>query len=224
MTGRLVVVTGTGTEIGKTHLSEALLRALAGAGRVAGVKPVESGVVDGHETDAFRLRRASTFHVKHPAYAFAAPLSPHLAARNAGIAIDVDTLAEELTPLRDVADVVLVELAGGLFSPLADRRTNADLARALRPDFVVLVCPDRLGVLHDVTAALRAAASVPLSIDATIVMAPAVADSSTGLNARELADVVRAPGVIAVPRGSVVELAGSPVIQGLARDVLSRST
>jgi dethiobiotin synthetase len=219
--GRLVVVTGTGTEIGKTHLSEALLRALGtdGQRRVAGIKPVESGVTPEMETDAQRLGRASTFHVKHTGYAFPAPVSPHLAAREQGLVIDVAALAETLRPLRADVDVLLVELPGGLFSPLSPTDTNADLARRLAPDFVLLVCPDRLGVLHDVGAVLRAARGVPISIHATAVVAPTSPDSSTGRNAAELVHVVRAPGVLSVPRAAVARLAGEPAVQALARQM-----
>jgi dethiobiotin synthetase len=219
--GQLVVVTGTGTEIGKTHLSEALLRALAEGGqrRVAGIKPIESGVSPDVETDAQRLERASTFHVKPPVYALAAPVSPHLAAREAGVEIDVAPIAAAIRPLRTDADVLLVELPGGLFSPLSPTATNADLAQWLAPDFVLLVCPDRLGVLHDVGAALRAARGVPLTIHATAVMAPLTADASTGRNATELADVVRAPRVFSVPRAPVDRLATDPAIRALAQHI-----
>jgi dethiobiotin synthetase len=218
----LVVVTGTGTEIGKTHLSEAILRALASEGtrRVAGLKPVESGVSPAIESDARRLAAASTFHVKPSAYTFAAPLSPHLAAREDGIAIEVAALAASIRPLRAHADVLLVELPGGLFSPLSVVDTNADFARLLAPDFVLLVCPDRLGVLHDVSAALRAARGVPLPIHATAVVAPPKPDASTGRNAAELTDVVRAPLVFPVPRAPVLELAALPAVHALARHIL----
>jgi dethiobiotin synthetase len=219
--GQLVVVTGTGTEIGKTHLSEALLRAFAEGGqrRVAGIKPIESGVTPDVESDAQRLERASTFHVKPPVYALAAPVSPHLAAREAGVVIDVAAVADSIRPLRANADVLLVELPGGLFSPLSSTATNADLARLLAPDFLLLVCPDRLGVLHDVGATLRAARGVPLAIHATAVVAPPAADASTGGNAAELADVVRAPRVFSVPRGPVDRLAADPAVRALAQHI-----
>src|SRR5437868_1090187 len=135
MIGRLVIITGIGTEIGKTHVSEALLRALSGGRRVVGVKPVESGVGTTGDADAARLARVSTFHVKHRAYAFGPAVSPHLAARRAGVDIDVWGLAADLRGLRSLADLTLVELPGGLFSPLSATESNADLARALLADF-----------------------------------------------------------------------------------------
>src|ERR1700759_4898384 len=115
--GRLLVVTGTATEIGKTHVSEALLLAAGERHRAVGVKPIESGGVSGGVSDGQRLPAASSFHVKNPAPFFAPPVSPHLAAREAGVDIDVPKLATGLTALRSDADLLLVELPGGLFTP-----------------------------------------------------------------------------------------------------------
>ena len=218
MTGRLIVVTGTGTEIGKTHFSEALLLALGALSpRVAGVKPVESGVGDPEATDAARLARASSFHVKHSGHAFADPVSPHLAARSAGQTIDVARLVHELGAARGQTDVLLVELPGGLFSPLSDVARNADLARDLGATAVLLVAPDRLGVLHDVLAARRAATTVPLVVDRVVLMAPAVADASTGRNADELRRLLPDVAVVgALPRASAADLAQHASVRELA--------
>jgi dethiobiotin synthetase len=60
----LVVVTGTGTSIGKTHFAEALILAWRRTARVLGLKPIESGVVPGALTDVERLQAVSSFHVK----------------------------------------------------------------------------------------------------------------------------------------------------------------
>ena len=68
MAGRLIVVSGTGTGIGKTYLCEALLTALRASGRqVVGIKPVETGLNEPGPSDALRLDRASSFHVKQSA-------------------------------------------------------------------------------------------------------------------------------------------------------------
>src|SRR5205085_10256818 len=105
----LVIVTGTGTEIGKTHVSVALVRAWAEAlrsqgspSRVAGLKPVESGGT----ADIAGLEQASTFHVKRDRvpYMLARPVSPHLAAREAGVVIDPARIAAFVTAVRDEAD------------------------------------------------------------------------------------------------------------------------
>jgi dethiobiotin synthetase len=199
----LVVVTGTGTEIGKTHVASALLRAWGGSARVVGYKPVETGVEPGTEgADAIALREASTFHVEHPLRrsTFREPLSPHLAARHEGRTLHVDDLVEQARALREQAEGVVVELAGGLFTPLAADLFNADLARALEPTAILLVAPDRLGVLHDVAATSRAARHAGLTLEAVVLSAPSHSDLSTGTNALELHDIVGIRVLATFPR------------------------
>ncbi len=217
MAARLVVASGTGTGIGKTHLAEALLLALGRRGiRAAGVKPVETGFDGGPTSDEARLAKASPFHVKHSGVRFSDPVSPHLAAREAGRVIALADLAAEIHSVRASADVVLAELAGGLFSPLSDTETNADLAKVLRPDVLLLVAPDRLGVLHDVIAATRAAEAGSLAIDAIALVAPEHPDSSTGRNASEIARMRAISLFGAVPRAGVEALAANPALLAIA--------
>jgi dethiobiotin synthetase len=218
MTGPLVVVSGTGTSIGKTHFAEALLRAWGrGGARVAGLKPIESGVADPEDCDAARLRAASTFHVKPFGYAFRDGVSPHLAARRAGTRIAVEPLCAAVERVRQDADGVLVELPGGLFSPLDDAFCNVDLALALKPDLLLLVAPDRLGVLHDVAASARAAAASGLRVDGLVVMAPPIQDASTGTNAAELSVASRIPVLASLPRAAPAELSRSPALSRCLR-------
>lgn len=216
--GRLVVVTGTGTEIGKTHTTCALLH--ASEGRAVGLKPIESGVVDdeGDDGRALRLSGSSMFHVKHvrAPYLYRRPVSPHLGARADGRAIDPEIVARFLVEAAGDAELVLVELAGGLFSPLGPGMTNADLAVRLTPDALVLVAPDRLGVLHDAAAVLRALAGAreQLKVTAVALVAPPVPDASTGTNAAELA-WLGAPPVFSVARGTPRDLAVTEELRGL---------
>ena len=85
------------------------------------------------------------------------------------------------------APVTLIESAGGLFSPLAQDLTNFDLARALDPAAWLLVASDSLGVLHDLTATLRAARSLGREPDAIALCHARPPDASTGTNADEVA-------------------------------------
>jgi dethiobiotin synthetase len=209
---RLVLVAGTGTDIGKTHLAEALLLAMGLAGlRAAGLKPIESGV-GASESDRTRLSRASSFHVKPLGIALKAPVSPHLAAREEGVPLLLESLAADIESVRAAADFVLVELAGGLFTPLAPSALNVDFAHTLRPDYLLLVAPDRLGVLHDVLATTRAASAADLRIDGIVLNAPLGGDASTGTNATELASFTAVPVLDTVPRGSAATLAGDASI------------
>ncbi len=206
----LVVVAGTGTGIGKTHVAAALVRAWAPRGRIAGLKPIESG----GRADIELLGRMSTFHVQRlqPPYMLARPVSPHLAARGEGRRIDAATVVRWVESVRRESDGVVVELAGGFFSPLAPGLLNADLAAALRPDAVVLVAPDRLGVLHDVGAVTRA---VPGVFSGIVLSAPETADASTGTNAAELALVTDVPVLASFPRAPIEALDAAPVLARL---------
>jgi dethiobiotin synthetase len=198
--GRIVVV-GTGTGIGKTHVACAVLRAFGEKGVPAiGLKPIETGIPDssnGGETEtdqgrlavaanAFHVKRSGSagFHVKRPLYAFPNPVSPHLAARTAGRRLDLGAIGRWVG--EHEAPVVLIESAGGLFSPLGPEISNVDLVKALSPALVLLVAPDRLGVLHDLTATLGLAAARGCTIHAVVLSAPHSVDASTGTNAVEL--------------------------------------
>lgn len=182
-----IVLVGTGTDVGKTHVACALLAALRARGaRCRGYKPIATGVAVGARCDdAERHALAAGVAYAAPTYAFVPPVSPHLAAREAGRAIDLGVLARRAAELEDGA--LVVETAGGLFSPLDERSTNADLVRALAPARVVLVAPDRIGVLHDVGATARAARAEGLDAMEVVLSAPAAPDASTGTNAAELA-------------------------------------
>jgi dethiobiotin synthetase len=198
---RRIVVVGTGTGIGKTHLGVSLLTAAARAGvTVAGLKPVESGV-DGGVTDASLLDAAGTFHVKHPPpYALATPVSPHLAARREGLTIHLDPIVTWVA--ESEAAWTLVETAGALLSPLSATTSNLDLAMALQPDAAVLVAPDRLGVLHDLTATLFAYRHLGLGLPEPVIalQPPGEPDSSAGQNAAELLELGIAHLVFSFPR------------------------
>jgi dethiobiotin synthetase len=152
---RSLFVTGTDTGVGKTLVSAALLHALARHHtRVVGMKPVAAGLVQQGgawvSEDVLALRAASTVAVP-PALdnpvALAEPLSPHLAAAQAGRHVAVADLLAAQRALLGLADVVLVEGAGGWRVPLNDRETLADLAVAMAAP-VVLVVGLRLGCLN----------------------------------------------------------------------------
>lgn len=219
MRGRLVVVAGTGTSIGKTHFAEALIRAWRRRASVVGLKPIESGLRDCSTPDAARLRAVSSFHVKQFGYALAAPLSPHLAARDEGIEIRIDVIQSYVEEIRQLGDGIVLELAGGLFSPLTDGKCNADLAKALAPEFLLLVAPDSLGVLHSVAATTRAASAMSLPLDGIILVSPAAPDPSTGRNANEIRTVAGTPVLLVLPRESPAELSALPVLDDLAQRI-----
>jgi dethiobiotin synthetase len=212
---RLIVVTGVGTGVGKTHVAAALLRALGRSQPALGYKPIESGVLGAMGEDEALLQAASTFHVKRPTVQvrLAAPVSPHLAARLEGRSIPLDEIVQEVDALR-VMTTLVVELAGGLFSPLTDRRTGAELVQALRPDVLLLVASNRLGVLHDVGAVVRACRGM-LSLDGVVLCAPVTEDLSTTTNAVEIERTVGQRVLANLPRASPESLVSSGALDRL---------
>lgn len=205
---RRIVVVGTGTGVGKTWLGAELLRVLRAQGRRAiGLKPIESGVdpaASSESSDGGSLARSSVRAPSDAPYRFLEAISPHLAARRSGTHIE---LARALTYVRynesssggEPLEVSLVETAGGLFSPLGPGLTNFDLAQALSPARWLLVAPDALGVLHDLTATLAAASVRGQIPDAIALCRARPADASTGTNAAEVAELGIAPRPFVFP-------------------------
>jgi dethiobiotin synthetase len=198
-----VVVLGCGTGVGKTRVSVALTHELTRAGRATlGLKPIESGVrydargpAPGSDAHALAAASSGRIEVPHPLYALERPVSPHLAARAAGVEISVSAVAEwvslverNMTPLvvAHMAHWTVVESAGGVFSPISPSATNFDLALALDPAIWILVAADALGALHDVSATLLAMRARRRPPDHVVLSAAREPDASTGSNAREL--------------------------------------
>ncbi|HEX3730959.1 MAG TPA: aminotransferase class I/II-fold pyridoxal phosphate-dependent enzyme [Opitutaceae bacterium] len=162
---RTVLVTGSDTGIGKTHVVGELARALAAGGaRVQIVKPVETGVPAGAEGDAERARRAAG-GVRVEAFTLASfplAIAPAAAAAAAGAALSLDALAAQVRALP-ACDWRLVEGAGGIASPIdAQSRDWADFGTAIGADAVVVVVPDRLGAINQARLAFARAAGAEL--------------------------------------------------------------
>ncbi|GAC1459368.1 MAG: dethiobiotin synthase [Steroidobacteraceae bacterium] len=163
MTASGIFITGTDTGVGKTVVACGLVRGLATRGlRVAVMKPVASGSLPTAEglrnPDALALAAASnvplTYENINP-YCFEAPVSPHIAANDAGIVVDTDMIQRGFATLRRAADWVVVEGAGGWLAPISDRQTMADLAWALGIP-ALMVVGVKLGCLNHAQLTQRA--------------------------------------------------------------------
>lgn len=148
-------VTGTDTEIGKTHVACLLLKQYAAQGlKVIGMKPIAAGceLVDGEWVNDDVQRLVAASNVQAPIdlinpYRFKEPIAPHLAAEKAGVTIDIDVIVNAFNQLQTMADVVIVEGAGGFLVPLNQSETMADLAIALDIP-TILVVGMRLGCIN----------------------------------------------------------------------------
>lgn len=180
-----LVVLGTGTDVGKTYVTALLAVGLARRARVLALKPIESGVAPGVAGDAGVLAEKAGHPAILSSWRFPRGVSPHLASRDQGITIDVAQVAAwvEAREREHAPAITLIESAGGALSPLAAGVSNVELALAVQPAVWVLVASDSLGVLHDISATLRA---LPRRPDAVVLSSARAPDASTGSNAVEL--------------------------------------
>lgn len=148
-------ITGTDTEIGKTVAARLLAASLAARGEsVAAMKPVAAGcehtVAGPRNTDALALMSAcnvaADYDLVNP-YALVSPISPHLAAAEAGVEIELGRIRDCYRALAAMADWVVVEGVGGWCVPLSAGSTVADMALELDLP-VVMVVGMRLGCLN----------------------------------------------------------------------------
>ena len=148
-------ITGTDTEIGKTRFSVQLVQALRARGeQVAVMKPVASGAreIDGvlRNDDALALLAAAgneqTYETCNP-FCFAPPIAPHVAAREAGVRIDLQRIEDLARDLSRQADRLVVEGVGGWRVPLDGSADVATLAGRLQLP-VILVVGLRLGCIN----------------------------------------------------------------------------
>ena len=165
--GQGYFVTGTDTGVGKTTVSCALLRAFTAQGKKAvGMKPVVAGSENGQWHDVEQLIAASNLSAARAnvnPYAFHPPISPHIAAQQSGIDIDLAVIQRAYQSLSNQADIVIVEGAGGFLVPLSEHQTGADLARALNLP-AILVVGMRLGCLNHALLTAQAIRAAGLTL------------------------------------------------------------
>ena len=204
---RGIFITGTGTGVGKTYVGCLIAAELCASGHRVGVyKPLASGCTQQGDTlvsqDALELWEAAgrpeNLDWVCP-QRFAMPLAPHLAARAEGREVDAVLIRSGLARWRDQCDIVIVEGAGGLLSPVADDEDVADVAR----DFgypMLIVAPNVLGVinatLQTLTAAIVNCPDVPVAGIVLSQTAPDGTDPSVASNRAELTRRVSRLGLL----------------------------
>jgi len=153
-------VVGTDTNVGKTYVASALLRHFVANGKNAlGMKPIASGcelseygIWAGQlvNDDVVALYEAGNIpaplELINP-YHFEPAIAPHIAAEKAGVNIDLDLIVRSYHTLAEMADIVVVEGAGGFFVPVSASQTLADLVVKLKLP-IILVVGMRLGCIN----------------------------------------------------------------------------
>ena len=152
---RGIFIAGTDTEVGKTHVTCRLLKQLRGeAIDAVGMKPIASGmeIVEGRmaNQDIEMIWQASGESLSRELinqYAYQPFIAPHLAAARQAEIITIDVIDRALAELEQRSDVVIIEGAGGLMTPINRNQTFLDLVHALDL-VVVLVVAIRLGCIN----------------------------------------------------------------------------
>jgi dethiobiotin synthetase len=217
-----VFVTGTGTEVGKTVVAAAIAHTLAREGRTVAVfKPAVSGL-DHHRVDGPQTSVLRTFEARQPAgltdhellrlasgttqtadeiapYRFAPPVSPHLAAALAGIAIEPERLLAAARAAAAGAEAIVCEGVGGLLVPLTPTYLVRDLAAALGHPLVV-VAPPGLGTINHTLLTIEAARAASLDVAAVVLNPWPDEPSAMERSNRETIESLGATPILTFPR------------------------
>lgn len=204
-------IAGTDTEVGKTFATCALLLALRRQGlRALGMKPVAAGTdAEGKNEDVEQLIAASGVEAPRELvnpYLFLPAIAPHIAAAEAGVAIDIGHIVAAFDRLRGMADAVLVEGVGGFCVPLGRDCDAADLAERLTLP-VILVVGMRLGCINHALLTCQAISARGLTLAGWIAnrIDPAMARFDENLEA--LRERIDAPLLGVIPAASTPEKA-----------------
>jgi len=162
---RGVFITGTDTGVGKTWFAEKLIHTLSANINNINIqprKPVESGCINNDDillpADAIKLQTACKEEIDLDVicnFKFAEPLAPPEAAKLHNVNLTIQSLYDACKAGICDDDFLIVEGAGGFFSPIANDGLNADLAKKLKLP-VILIADDRLGAINQVLLSCKA--------------------------------------------------------------------
>ncbi|MFU8861534.1 MAG: dethiobiotin synthase [Cyclonatronaceae bacterium] len=184
-------ISGTDTGTGKTLISAMLL--MATRGRYW--KPVQSGILNGTDTDTVRkLTGLGDMHFEAESYMLKQPLSPHHSSRLDNIRIETGRLIEDFKKIKtrvknpdtlfnivnNTSKLLIIEGAGGLLVPLNDHEFVIDFAREL--DFpVILVSRSTLGTINHTLLSLEALKSRNITVAGVVMSGPENSGNRTAI-------------------------------------------
>lgn len=180
---RAIFISGTDTEIGKTVITRAIVRALVNRGlKISALKPVESGaqsllgqLMPSDALDLLRACKRQGDVDEINAYAFPDPISPHLAAKRMEKKIEIEPIMALFDLEEQGVDVMLAEGAGGLLAPLSDDILYADLVARAGLELVI-VSPNVLGTINHTLLTIEAAKNRDIPIVGVILNRTPVED------------------------------------------------
>lgn len=188
----ITVISGTDTGVGKTVLTALLVRHLRRQGiNALALKPFSSGsrsdarILRAAQDSAPALDQINPFH-------FPEPVAPLVAARKHNRKVSLQRVLDWIR--QTSCDHLLIEGAGGLLTPLGENFTLLDIINDLNATLVI-VAPNKLGVINHTLLTLRAA-NRPAAV---ILMSQLKADRSAKTNFAILQDLIAPCPIITFP-------------------------
>ncbi len=202
---------GTDTEVGKTYAAALFARMYRDSGvRVGVYKPVASGCLVGSDgliaEDAIKLWNAAgqprSLDDVCP-QRFEAPLAPNAAAKAEKRTVDWDLLRDGARCWENDYDVLIIEGAGGLLTPLTDDFLNLDLVQRFAPTKLIAVAANRLGTIHQTLATCLAAKQRGVTVTGIVLSATLPSgDQSSSTNAEQIERFCDVPLLGQIPYGA----------------------
>ncbi len=180
-------ITGVDTDIGKTFVTRGLALAYEAKGKKAGVfKPLQSGAIKSNNgllaPDLEAIKEFSRTVNTKCSYLLEGEVSPALAARLAGVKINIEKIKSDFKEFSRQNDITLVEGAGGLLAPAADNMLCADLIKELNIPIIIVTVPF-LGRLNHTLLTIHYAKTNNIPIKGIIVnKVPDKTDDLASLN------------------------------------------
>jgi dethiobiotin synthetase len=202
VSGRILAVTGTSTDVGKTIATAALAAAFAD-GSVAVCKPVQTGMRPGEPGDLAVIDHLAGPVATAECARYPEPLAPETAARRAGAEpVDLPTIIRTVFGLSAAHDLTLVEGAGGILVRLAENLTLLDVAGAVDAEVIVVVHPG-LGALNHAELTVSAIRACGLTVAGLIIGSwSAEPDLAMICNRDDLPRLTGVPVIAVIPGGA----------------------
>jgi dethiobiotin synthetase len=172
MAKKILFITGTDTDIGKTLIATGFLEAANRQGKkTAAIKPVAAGCIDTGEgpqnEDALMLQAVASTNLSYRQVnpvALDEPMAPHIAAKEQGRQLSADRLTGFCRGITILpVDLVVIEGAGGWRVPINNRESMAEIPKQLNAE-VVLVVGLKLGCINHALLTIQAIRSDGLKI------------------------------------------------------------
>lgn len=166
-------ITGIDTDIGKTFVTKGLALKFENSGKKVGVfKPLQSGAIKSPNgflaPDLEAVKKLSSTINTKCSYLLEGEVSPALAARLAGVRIDIEKIKSDFNSFKKENDITLIEGAGGILAPATDNMLCADLIKALNTPIIIVTVPF-LGRLNHTLLTIHYAKTMGIKVTGIIV-------------------------------------------------------